>query len=243
MNALLRSELLKLRTVRTPRYTLLVVLPLVLFITGAAAATIPPDQPIDEGIRTVLGVTGGFLPALVVMILALLSVASEFHRGTIVPTYLVTPDRRRVLTAKLLVLTGLGAAVGLICSAATIGLATPITNGRGLDIGLTGTGGYAGLLAGCAAATALSAAIGVGVGACFRTPVAATVAVVGWASFGESLVGVVVPEPLLPFGAIRTAVAPTPQAPAWLAIALLAGYAVVALLLATRISLPRDVTV
>jgi ABC-2 type transport system permease protein len=228
MNALLRSELLKLRTVRTPRYTLLVVLPLVLFITGAAAATIPPDQPIDEGIRTVLGVTGGFLPALVVMILALLSVASEFHRGTIVPTYLVTPDRRRVLTAKLLVLTGLGAAVGLICSAATIGLATPITNGRGLDIGLTGTGGYAGLLAGCAAATALSAAIGVGV---------------GWASFGESLVGVVVPEPLLPFGAIRTAVAPTPQAPAWLAIALLAGYAVVALLLATRISLPRDVTV
>jgi ABC-2 type transport system permease protein len=241
MKSLLTSELLKLRTVRAPRVTLLGLLALTLLVAGVAAASIPSDAAPDEGLRTVLGVAGGFFPALVMLVLGVLSVAGEFHHGTIVGSYLVTPDRRRVLAAKVLVLGGVGAVVGLACVVVTVALAVPIADGRGVDTGVGDAGAAAGLVAACVAVAGLAAALGVGLGACFRAPVVAVIAVVAWSSFGESVVGVLVPEPLLPFGAIRGAVSPTGDLPGWLGAALLAAYASAAIALAARSYTRKDV--
>ncbi|MGC9665066.1 hypothetical protein ACNTMW_00735 [Planosporangium sp. 12N6] len=246
--ALLGSELLKLRTVRTPRYTLLGLLVFVSTIAGVAATAVPRAGVPGEGtagelLRTVLGVAGGLFPAMVALLLGALSAAGEYHHGTILGTYLVTPDRHRVLAAKLLVTSAVGAAVGLACAVLALALAVPVAHTRALDTGLTDAGAWAGLIVTCTGVTALGGALGVGLGVCFRQPVVAVVAVLAWMSFGEGLVSAVVPEALVPFGAIRTAVTATSAVDVGIGAAALAVHATVVVVLAAQVFTRKDVTV
>ena len=187
MRAQLRCELLKQRSTRTAVGLLGGMLGLVAFavlLHGFGVDAKRLDSGSDQ-LTIVLG-RGEFLAALFAALLGALSITGEFRHGTIRPTLLVAPRRGRVVAAKVSVSGLLGAGFGLAGCALAAVLGTVALRARGIDIRLEG-GDYALLLAGGAAAGALSAAIGVGVGAIARNQVPALIGICAWLLFVEGL--------------------------------------------------------
>ena len=101
MREQMRSELVKLRSTRTNLGLLFGMVGLVLLIvivTGAAVT--PTELAKDEHQRALfgLGLAGGFIASLI----GVMSITSEFRHGTIRPTFVFTPRRGRVVSAKVL---------------------------------------------------------------------------------------------------------------------------------------------
>jgi hypothetical protein len=111
---------------------------------------------------------------------------TEFRHGTIRPTFLVTPRRERVVTAKIATCMLIGSGFGFSACAASAAAATIALRARGIDVRLDG-GDYALLLVGGAAAAALWAAIGVGLGAIVRNQVPTLIGICAWLLFVENL--------------------------------------------------------
>jgi hypothetical protein len=80
----------------------------------------------------------------------------------------------------------IGTGFGLVAGAVAAGVGTAVLRARGIGVRLD-AGDYALLVAGGAAATALWAAIGVGVGAVVRSQVPALVGLCAWLLFVENL--------------------------------------------------------
>jgi hypothetical protein len=80
----------------------------------------------------------------------------------------------------------IGAGFGLAASALAAAVGTAALRARGIDVQLDG-GDYALLIAGGAAAAALWAAIGVGVGALLRNQVPTLIGICAWLLFVEGL--------------------------------------------------------
>lgn len=182
----MRSELLKQRSTSTDLGLLVAMLGLVLFaelLHGMGLAAEHLDTRADQLIT--FG-RGEFLGVLFAGLVGALSITGEFRHGTIRPTLLVTPQRGRVIAAKVVVSTVVGAGFGLAASALAAGAGAAALRMRGIDVELAG-GDYALLVAGGAAAAALWAAIGVGVGAVVRSQVPTVVGVCAWLLFVEGL--------------------------------------------------------
>jgi ABC-type transport system involved in multi-copper enzyme maturation permease subunit len=185
MRAQLRSELIKLRSIRTAlglfaAMTGLVALAMVLHSLLPAQALASRNNQL-----TILG-RGEFLGALFAALLGALSVTSEIRHGTIRPTFLFTPRRGRVLWAKIWASVLAGTAFGLIAGVVAVATGVAAFGARGIDLRLDGSD-YALLIAGSAAAGALWAPIGVGVGALIRHQVPTVVGICAWLLFVEGL--------------------------------------------------------
>jgi ABC-2 type transport system permease protein len=176
--AQLKAEMLKVRSTRTTLglfagmigLTLLIVL-LTGLLTHADGLSSRNDQ------------RGLIAPGAVALIFSglagVLLVTSEYRYGTIRPTFLFTPRRGKVLSAKLTA----GLLAGLVFGAVTVGLAVGIgsliLSARGIPSALTG-GDFALIVFGGLAAVALLGAFGVGLGAILRSQVAAVIALLAW---------------------------------------------------------------
>jgi ABC-2 type transport system permease protein len=187
VNAALRAELFKQRSTGTGLGLFGAMLGLVLFVVllhgfGLAAGNF--DSTSKQ--LTVLFGWGEVLGALFAALLGAMSITGEIRHGTIRPTFLVTPWRHRVVAAKVWASMVIGAGFGLVAGAVAAGLGTAALRARGIDVRLD-VGDYALLVAGGAAATALWAAIGVGVGAVVRNQVPALVGLCAWLLFFENL--------------------------------------------------------
>jgi ABC-2 type transport system permease protein len=115
-----------------------------------------------------------------------IAITAEIRYGTIRPTFLVTPRRGPVIAAKLAVSALVGIVFGLLAEALMAGAATVGLAARGIDNQLTG-GDYLQLLSGGAAAAALWAVAGVGIGALVRNQVGAVVGLCAWMFIIESV--------------------------------------------------------
>lgn len=187
MSALLRAELLKQRSIRSGLGLFAAMLGLVLFavlLHGFGLAAESADSASDQ-LTVVLG-PGERLGALFAALLGAISITAEMRHGTIRPTFLVTPWRGRVVAAKVSVSLLIGAGFGLVAGAAAAAAGTAAFRARGIDVRLDG-GDYVLLVAGTAAAAALWAAIGVGVGAVVRNQVPALVGICAWVLFVEGV--------------------------------------------------------
>ncbi len=187
MSAALRAELFKQRSTRTGPCLFGAMLGLVLFVVvlhgfGLAAGNL--DSSSKQ--LTVLFGWGEVLGALFAALLGAMSITGEIRHGTIRPTFLVTPRRRRVVAAKVCATMLIGAGFGLVAGAVAAGMGTAALRARGLDVRLD-AGDYALLIAGGAAATALWAAIGVGLGAVVRSQVPTLVGLCAWLLFVENM--------------------------------------------------------
>jgi ABC-type transport system involved in multi-copper enzyme maturation permease subunit len=179
MSPLIRSELLKQRSTRASALLfasmagliLMIVLLHVLSLSSAHLSSF-------EGQLKVVG-WGTGIGALFASLLGATLITAEIRHGTIRPTLLATPRRERVFEAKLAagLLTGLAA--GLFAEASAAGIEAAGLAARGIQIQL-GAGDYLQLLAGGAAAGALFAVIGLGVGALVRQQVGAVVGLFVW---------------------------------------------------------------
>ena len=186
MRAQLRSELLKQRSTRTNLGLFAAMLGLVslaVLLHGLGLAAEQLGSASDQ--LMVLG-RGEFLAALFAALLGTMSITAEIRHGTIRPTFLVSPGRGRVVAAKVWASTLIGAGFGLAACALAAGIGIAALRLRGIDVQLDG-GDYALLVAGGAAAAALWAAIGVGIGAVVRSQVPTVVGVAAWLLFVEGL--------------------------------------------------------
>jgi ABC-type transport system involved in multi-copper enzyme maturation permease subunit len=244
MTALIRTELLRLRTARST--WVLLAVGLVLTLAWAAAVLgnvggIGAARPGSDQMRAdLLGATAiGLFP---VLLLGVVSVTAEFHHRTVTPTFLVTPQRWRVLTAKaaagalagVLVVAGLLAAVWI--HGVLAGAVEPAP-----DAGLLALIGRSVLIAAC------WALLGVGVGAAVRNQTVAVLLPLAWFLLAETMMPAYGLDALIPFlpGGATTVLAGGHLAgapPAWVALLVLLGYALVLLVPGGRAIARRDIT-
>jgi ABC-2 type transport system permease protein len=178
----LSAELLKLRTTRTTLVLIAVALGLVVAITVAFALAVPADEFVQDG-DPVVGL-GGFAQTFA-LVLGVLALTAEFRHRTITPSLLVTPDRTRLVLAKLGAVAILGLLLGLVAYAASDLLVAGLSDARGIDTGTTSSD-IVRSIAGGTVAGALYAAVGLGVGAIVRDQVGAIVTVLVWTFVAEA---------------------------------------------------------
>lgn len=186
MRAELRSELLKQRSTWTNLGLFAGMVGLVLFalvLHGFGLAVEHLDSRSDQ--LMTFG-RGEYLGALFAALLGALSITSEIRHGTIRPTFLVSPQRGRVVAAKVVASMLVGAGFGLAASGVAAGIGVAALEARGVDVRLDGSD-LALLIVGGAGAAALWAAIGVGVGAVVRTQVPTVVGIAAWLLFVEGV--------------------------------------------------------
>jgi ABC-2 type transport system permease protein len=186
VRAQLRAELLKQRSTRTGLGLFAAMLGLVLVAVLLHALGLTAERLGSSSEQLMVLGRGELLGALFAALLGALSITNEIRHGTIRSTFLVSPRRGRVVAAKVWISTLIGAGLGLAASALASGAGTAALRMRGIDVQLSG-GDYVLLLAGSAAAGALWAAIGVGVGAVVRNQVPTVVGITAWLLFIEEL--------------------------------------------------------
>jgi ABC-2 type transport system permease protein len=197
----LRSELLKLRSTQTTLILFLAMFGLVAFAVAMHALALDADQLGSRSHQLEVFQVGTKAGMLFAGLAGAIAITAELRYGTIRPTFLVTPTRGPVIAAKLAVSGLVGIVFGLLAEALMAVAATVAFAGRGIDIQLT-AGDYVQLLTGGAAAAALWAAAGVGVGALVRNQVGAVVGLCAWMFVVESVTEGFVPDAarLLPGG-------------------------------------------
>jgi ABC-type transport system involved in multi-copper enzyme maturation permease subunit len=246
VRSLLRSEWLKQRSTRTLLGLFAAMLGLVL-LAVLLHSLLPAEDLADPHVQLMVLGRGEFLGALFAALLGAMSVTAEVRHGTIRPTFLFTPRRGRVVLAKVGVSVVIGAGLGLVAGAAAVGVGAAAFRARGIELQLDGND-YVLLVLGSAAASALWAAIGVGVGALVRNQVPVLVGICAWLLFVEGLLA----GDLVALGEIgrflpgSAAAAISGQDPGTLlspavGLALLAAYAVVATLAGRVATSRRDV--
>lgn len=189
---LLRSELVKLR--RTPSTWWLTAAALGVVILGVVLTLSLADVQSRTDIRSLLSFSG--TGGLVVLLLGVVVAAGEYRHRTIVATSLVTPRRWPAFAAQAAGLAVFGAAVGLAAAALTTTVSLAWLSAKGVPFDVTAAD-LATTWLGGTAYTALSAVIGVAVGALARNQVAAAVSVfvylgmidplisASWSSYGQ----------------------------------------------------------
>ena len=187
MTRMISSELLKLRSTRTALALIASVVGLVVLI--GLIATLTADFSKDE-VRTVdlLGIAG--FAQVFALILGILAVTTEYRHGTVTPTLIVTPDRTRLVMAKLVAHFLAGFDLGVLAVGLTTAIVLVGLSSRDIDTGLT-SGDIAKVVVGLILATTLWAALGVGFGALVRNQVGAIVGALGWLLLVENLLTII----------------------------------------------------
>lgn len=200
--AAIRAELSKIMTVRLWWVLLLVLVGYVGFtaVVLALAFGNSGDQP-GLGLGTPSPIPDGALPTLIYSVASSIGYAfpvlfgtlvatGEFHHQTLTPTFLATPRRGIVLTAKFAVTAAFGAGYGVVALAASVGLGATILAMAGhptaLDDGDTWL-----LLARVVLAMAIWGVVGVGLGVLVPSQVAAIVIVLAFTQFIEPILRLV----------------------------------------------------
>jgi len=249
MTRLVRSELLKLRTTRTAR----VLLALAAAGTAALIAVVlllagQPGQPAlgPDALRQLVLVPAQPL-TLAALILGVLGMTGELRHGTATSTFLITPERGRVVAAKLAAAAVTGLAMSLACSAVVLAVGLPWLRAKGVEVAVADPG-VAARVAGLAVAVALYAVLGTGLGALLRNQVAAVVIGLLWWSQGvERVLTGILHQPglerWLPLGAASALTAPGDgRLPMWAGALVFAAYGLGLALIGGRLVARRDLT-
>ena len=188
----LLSELRKMRSTRTNLGLLAGMIALTLltvlingFVLSAAELRGHDNQ------HTLL--SAGTSGALFASLIGVMAITSEFRHGTIRSTFLLTPDRNRVIAAKVIASLLMGIVFGLVAIGLSFGIGYAILAGRGIDFALD-TNHVLVLVLGTLLMTALWAALGVGLGAVVTNQVFAVIGVIVWAFFVDNLIRALVPD-------------------------------------------------
>jgi hypothetical protein len=246
---LLRAELIKLRTTRVVygllagaiAFTLLGVISSIL--TAGRNGTFALDT--EAGIRNVIGSARS--ATVLVVVLGILGVTTEFRHGTIVQTFLVTPDRRRVVEAKLGTYALAGLAFAVVGSMLTLAIAVPWLAAKDVSLSLT-SGEVVSVLLGTVLSFAIYGMMGVGVGTLIHNQVAAIIVALVWMQLVEGLLVELLPAvgKWLPGGAAASLAGYSTSKgdllPMWAGGLLMAAYALALAVIGTRLTMERDVT-
>lgn len=192
MIAQIKAELLKIRSTRTTFGLLLGMVALILLfalLTGLLSSVSGLSTREDQRQLFSLGSLSGIFAALAGVLL----VTSEYRYGTIRPTILFSPDRTRVLAAKLIAGALAGLLFGVVGEALGWAIDYLVLSGRNITFVLSG-GDVALLTLAGLAGVAAWAAIGVGLGAIIRNQVGAVITLLAWGFIVDNLLFGLVPS-------------------------------------------------
>jgi ABC-2 type transport system permease protein len=179
VTAAITSELFKLRSTRSPWWLVGVTLAVVAAFTLLVCAL--SDDGGESPLEGLLWMLGSLAQALALLLGAQM-VTSEFRHGTITPTLLVVPNRVKLMAAKVAAGLLTGGAIGLLTALVTTVIVSVFEPVRDFEP----SGDKLAMIVGGTLATALFAALGMGVGALIRNQVAAMVGALGYV-FAEPL--------------------------------------------------------
>lgn len=246
MTNLIRLELYKLRTVRSP--LVLLGLSQLVIVAGVTGLVVSSDS-----LRTADAAPGALahtgLVSLFTLVLGITAVAGEYRNRTITDTYLSTPKRSRVIAAKLVAYSVVGALFATVNAVTAVVATATWWAVKDVPLSLSEPDVWH-TIAGCFAWNVLFAVIGVGVGALIRNLTAAVAAALAWLALVEGIVGQLVGDAArwLPFAtgsalgdlsSVADGLDPVPQLAA---AAALAGYGALFAIVAVATSMRRDVT-
>jgi ABC-2 type transport system permease protein len=184
-----------------------------------------------------------------VLLLGIVGMAGEFRHQTVTGTFLVTPDRGRVVAAKLVAYPLAGIALTLTILAFTAAVAAGWLAATGITPSLVGAVGVAlgQVLLGAVLAAGLCGLVGVGIAALVRNQVAALVGVAVWVLVVEGLLMSLLNAPSLgkwlPSAAAAALTSPGgAHLSRWGGALLLAGYALALAAAGTHLVVRRDIT-
>jgi hypothetical protein len=238
----LHSELLKQRSTQTTLYLFLAMFGLVALAVTMHVLALDADQLATRSHQLEVFQVGSRAGMLFAGLAGAIAITSEMRYGTIRPTFIVTPRRSPVLGAKLAVSALVGLAFGLLAEVLMTADASVGFAARGIDNEL-GASDYVQLLTGGAAAAALWAAAGLGIGALVRNQVAALVGLCTWMFLVESTLEGFLPGfgRLMPGGAGLALAGNTDELSAAVGAVLLVLYAGAVAAAGWRATLRRDV--
>ena len=199
MTRLIGNEFLKLRTTRSP-FVLIGVAQLVV-IGGVSGVFLTDRDPhLVETVR--LGFSHIGIVAIFSLMLGIMAVAGEYRHKTITDTYLATPQRGRVVGAKVVTYMGVGAAVGVVSALTALATLAIWMNAKDATLDLAASGVWQ-TIAGCIVWNICFGAVGVGVGALVRNLSGAVAGALVWIALVEGIVGQLVGDAArwLPFRA------------------------------------------
>lgn len=204
MIRLVRAEFAKLRTTQVWFWLLLAA---VAVTTLLLVAQLAPHDGVtsDNDVYNVFTSSG--TAYVVVFVLGVLGVTTEYRYQTITPTVLTTPSRWTLVTAKMIAYALLGALYALVCVIVQLAVALPWLSTKHISVSLTQKHIPAALL-GVFLVVALFGIVGLGIGALLRNQiVAVSVGVIFLLVIQNVLVaipGVKYAFPYLPGGAVAS---------------------------------------
>lgn len=184
--AVLDAERIKLSTTRSPLWSAVGVAVLSLGLAALQGRT-AYDYSVLAPEKAALGVAVFGVPVL--MILASMTVTGEYRSGLIRSTFMATPNRSLVLTAKAVVAAAFSSAYAALMVIAAVVVARTSAKplvGAQLSLAAPGTWRVVGAIALYAA---LAAVLGVGVGALLRFAAGAVAVLLLWPLVAEPLLG------------------------------------------------------
>jgi ABC-2 type transport system permease protein len=240
---LVAAEWLKLRTTRLLHGMVPAAVALSCAAVAGAVLSAKSAAALESSdrIRHLLSVTG--IGAILVLLVGIIISSGEYRHGTAADTFLTTPRRRKVLTAKLAVGAGVGLAAGALTSLSCLGVATLLYKVKGATFPLDDVEMWL-TLTGTLAYTALFAVLGVALGSLVRNQTVAVAGALAWLAVIEHTLVNLVPDVgrWLP-AAAGQAIVRTPLngllSPV-AATALLAGYVLAIALAGIRVEATRD---
>lgn len=243
MIAQLRSELLKQRSTQTALFLFLAMVGLVALAVALHVLALGETRLATNAHQLEVFQIGTRAGMLFAALAGALAITAEIRFGTIRPTFLVEPRRTPVVAAKLAVGALTGLVFGLLAEGLMAAFAAVAFSIRGIPNELSG-GDYLRILLGGAAAAALWAVLGVGVGALVRNQVATLVGLCAWMFLVESVSEGFVPgaAKLMPGGAGLSLAGNEHKLSLAVAAVLLIGYTAAAAAAGWVTTLRRDVT-
>jgi hypothetical protein len=252
MTALIRGELIKLRTVQMTAWLLMatltvVVLEVLALVLGAEDGN-GHAQRHDPHLLAV-AVAGASAGEIIVMIMGILAMGQEFRFGTATSTFLVTPRRGHVVSAKLVALTIAGLVFALVSMVVALPLSVMLIRANGGTV--TWDGQVADVLVAAVLVMMLYGLLGIAIGALVRNQIAAIAGSLTWLFIIEGTLAGLLPDVARwsPAGATGAALQvgtwtgnQDMLSPWWLGVLVLVGWTVVIIVVGTRSALRRDLT-
>lgn len=202
MIRLVQAEFLKLRTTQVWFWMLFAAVAISALLVIAPIAS----NDVHNG-QDVAGMFGSASLAYVVLfVLGVLGVTTEFRYQTITPTVLQTPSRWAIVTAKMIAYALVGVVYAAVCVLIQLAIAVPWLSAKNVDYSL-GSDGIPHAVAGVFVVLALFGIVGLGIGALVRNQIVAVSVGVIFLLVLENIFvaipGVKHVYPYLPEGAIR----------------------------------------
>ena len=183
MIALIRGEMIKVRTTRTALGFALTILALTLLWVLLSLLTGDPTTLEDK--RTAINVSP--LPlAIPLLLFGIVGATGEYRHRTLAPAVLIAPDRVRLTLARLIAYMLTALAIAVVVVALTLLIALPLlSSADGPDLG---GDDFQRMIFGTLIASVLSVALGVGVGLLVKNQVAAVIGTLVWIMIGVQLI-------------------------------------------------------